>query len=134
MHLFMSHIMSSLHVLKERIFVSMCILNLFFKFGLYFFTFSTPPKSFPKLSFPKTCFVFPIFKGGVNRKTYILHRESCLYFLQSWILLYFLDSLFSLVLCSICLLFIFWLGCLHHYVKKRRNYIDEIWKSCCKGF
>ena len=36
-HLFMGHIVSSLHLLKERIFFFMCILNLVFKFGLYLF-------------------------------------------------------------------------------------------------
>ena len=53
MQLFMGHIVSCLHLLKERIFFFMCILNLiFFKFGLCAFI------------FPNTCSVFPIFIGG----------------------------------------------------------------------
>ena len=54
--LFMGHIVSSLHLLKERIFFFMCIINLVFKFGLCVFIFSTSK------IFPKT--VFPIFIGG----------------------------------------------------------------------
>ena len=56
--LFMGHIVSSLHLLKERIFFFMCIINLVFKFGLCVFIFPTSK------IFPKTCFVFPIFIGG----------------------------------------------------------------------
>ena len=33
-HMFIGHIVSSLHLLKERIFFFVCILNLVFKFGL----------------------------------------------------------------------------------------------------
>ena len=66
MQLFMGHIVSSLHLLKERIFFFMCILNLvFFMFGMCVFI-------FPHLQnvFPKTFFVFPIFIGG----------EACFFF------------------------------------------------------
>ena len=70
MHLIMGHIVSSLHILKERIFFFMCILSLFyfiFLLGLCLF-------SFPHLlNFSQTCFVFPNFIGG----------ESC--FLKSMI-------------------------------------------------
>ena len=40
-HLFIGHIVSSLHLLKKRIFVFMCILNFVFKFGLCVFIFPT---------------------------------------------------------------------------------------------
>ena len=39
--LFMGHIVSNLHLLKEIIFFFMCILNLVFKFGLFVFIFPT---------------------------------------------------------------------------------------------
>ena len=39
MQLFMGHIVSSLHLLKERIFFFMCILTLVFNFGLCVFNF-----------------------------------------------------------------------------------------------
>ena len=58
MQLFMGHIVSSLHLLKEKIFFFMCILNLVFTFSLCVFIFPTSK------IFPKTCFVFPIFVGG----------------------------------------------------------------------
>ena len=57
--LFMGHIVPSLHLLKERIFFFVCILNFVFKFGLCVFIFPTSK------IFPKTCFVFPMFIGGV---------------------------------------------------------------------
>ena len=60
-HLFMSHIVSSVRLLKERIFVFMC--NLIFLVWLVFLLFPTS-SIFLKTVFPKTCFVFPIFVGG----------------------------------------------------------------------
>ena len=55
MHLFMGHIVSNLHILKERIFVFKCILSLIFKFGLYLF-------SFPHLlNFSQNLFCFSYF-------------------------------------------------------------------------
>ena len=60
----MGHIVTNLHLLKERVFFFMYILNLFFLLGLCLFYLSTPLKFFPKTVFPKTCFVFPIFIGG----------------------------------------------------------------------
>ena len=57
--LFIGHIVPSLHLLKERIFFFVCILNFVFKFGLCVFIFPTSK------IFPKTCFVFPMFIGGV---------------------------------------------------------------------
>ena len=63
MHLFMGYIVSSLHLLKERICFLMCILNLVFKFGLCIFS---------------QIFLKPmLFIGGVVA----LHRGNCLYFL-----------------------------------------------------
>ena len=58
MHLFMGHIVSSLHILKERIFEFMCILN-FFLLGLC-------PFSIPHLlNFPQNFFKPMLFIGGV---------------------------------------------------------------------
>ena len=105
MQLFMGHIVSSLHLLKERIFFFMCILNLVFKFGVCVFLFPIS-EIFPETVFPKTC-VFSYFDRGRSLfLSFILHRGSCLYFLASWIVLCSLDSLFSLILYCICLLFI----------------------------
>ena len=72
----MGHIVSCLHILKERIFVFMCILTYFFKFGLYFVFFLPPPKYSPKLFFPKLVFFFPIFFRGRKLffKTHAFHR------------------------------------------------------------
>ena len=63
MQLFMGHIVLSLHLLKERIFFFMCLLNLVFKFGLCFFTFPLL-LNFPRSCFSQNLFVFPILIGG----------------------------------------------------------------------
>ena len=66
MQLFMGHVVSCLHLLKERIFFS-CVSS---TYQLHFLSlvcvslFSPPPKVFPKTVFSNTCFVFPIFIGG----------------------------------------------------------------------
>ena len=58
-HLFMGHIVSSLHLSKEIIFFFMCILNLvFLKTWFVSFYFSPPPKFSPKLFFPKLVLFF----------------------------------------------------------------------------
>ena len=97
MHLFMGHILSSLHILKERIFVFIFILKLFFKFGFF------PPHL---LNFTQNFFCFSyfcrwrklflkhmLFIGGVVAR----HRGSCLYFYRAeffcvLLVLYFLLS------------------------------------------
>ena len=61
MHLFMGHVVSSMHILKEIIFLFICILDFFFFFLSLVCVFLVFPTS--KI-FPKTCFVFPIFIGG----------------------------------------------------------------------
>ena len=65
-HLFMGHIVSSLHtyIERENIFLQVNPQIFFFKVRFVCFYFSPPPKFSPKLFFPKTCFVFPIFIGG----------------------------------------------------------------------
>ena len=80
---------SSLHVLKERIFVFICTLNLFFRFGLCCFIFPHL-LNFPQNYFFQNLFCFSyIFIGG--RKLFLqhvlfiggvvaLHRGSCLIF------------------------------------------------------
>ena len=62
-HLFMSHIVSSLHLLKERIFFFMCILNLVFKFGLCLFIYPHL-LNFPQNCFSQNLFCFSYFYGG----------------------------------------------------------------------
>ena len=63
--LWVSHIASSLHILKERIFVFMYILNLFFFLVWFVFLFIFPHLlNFPETIFSKTCFIFPIFIEG----------------------------------------------------------------------
>ena len=106
---------SSLHLLKERIFFFMCILNLvfffFLKFGVCVFIYPHL-LYFPQNCFFQNLFCFSYFYRG--RKLFlksmlfigvvVLHRESCLYFLWSWIVLCSLDF-FSLILYCVCLLF-----------------------------
>ena len=99
-YLFTGHIVSSLHMLKERIFFFKWLLN-FFKVRFVCFYFSPPPKFPPKLFFPKTCFVFPIFIGGVVS---ILYRVG---------FICYLDSLFSLDICCVCFLFTLYLSCFY---------------------
>ena len=117
MQLFMGHIVSSLHLLKERIFFFMCILNLVFKFGLCVFIFPTS-YIFPQNNFfPKHLFCVSYFYRGRSLfLTFVLHRGSCLYFFIE--LIYFMFpwfSFFSLVYChsTLCL------SCLCQYVTKR---------------
>ena len=99
------------YILKEIIFVFMCILSLFCKFGLYLSSL-THLLNFPQNCFPKTCFVFPIFIGEkVVFKTYDIHRECC-----------FLDSLFYLFI--YCLPFD-WV--VFGNTWQKGGEIDEIW-------
>ena len=91
MHLFMDHIVSRLHILKERIFVFMCILTffLFLKFGLCLFIFPHL-LHFSQSYFSQNLFCFSYFYRGRKlvlkpvlfiRRVITLHRGSCLYFL-----------------------------------------------------
>ena len=107
-------IVSYLHLLKERIFFFMCILNLiFFKLGLCVFNYS-PVLNFPQNCFSKNLFCFSYFYGG---KRVFFFNFCCS---QSELLLFiggvasilyragficFLDSLFSLDFCCVCFLF-----------------------------
>ena len=98
MQLFMSHIVSSLHLLKERIFVFMCnlIFFFFFKLGLCVFNFphllNFPQNCFPQNCFYQNLFCFSYFYRGRNLfLTFVALRGSC-----------FLDSLFPLILCCVC--------------------------------
>ena len=62
MQLFMGHIVSSLYLLKERIFFFMCILNLVF-LSLVCVFFSPPPKLSPTLFFPQLVLFFLFLQG-----------------------------------------------------------------------
>ena len=92
MQLFMSHIVSSLHLLKERIFVFMCNL-IFFKKKLGLCVFNFPHLlNFPQNCFYQNLFCFSYFYRGRNLfLTFFVLRGSC-----------FLDSLFPLILCCVC--------------------------------
>ena len=96
---------------KWEYFFFMCILNLVFflkKNLVCVFLFIPTLFIFPKTVFLKTCFVFPIFIGGeACFLTFIVHRESYLYFL---------------LLCCVCFLSTFWLGSLCQYVTKRERW------------
>ena len=73
MRLFMGHIMSSLHLLKERIFFFMCILNLVFKFGLCLFIYPHL-RNFPPNCFFQNMFCFSYFYRG--RKDFFWGRKD----------------------------------------------------------
>ena len=86
--LWVSHIASSLHILKERIFVFMYILNLFFFFffslvcvSLYF----SPPPKFSRNYFFQNLFYFSYFyRRGVASifyRAYLFYVSLILYFL-----------------------------------------------------
>ena len=88
--------------IEKRLFFFMCILNLVFKFGLCVFIFPTSK------IFPKTCFVFPMFIGGVVSIFYRVELfcvSLILYFLLS-----FIAYVYSL------------LSCLCQYVTKRGRF------------
>jgi len=99
----MGYIVSSLHLLKERI-LSISISSTYVSFS-----FSPPPKFFPKLFFPKHVLFFLFLSREKDVfKTYVDHRGSC-----------FPNSLFPLILCCVCFLFTLWLSCLCQYMTKR---------------
>ena len=83
----MGHIVSSLHILKERIFVFTCNLNFFLVWfvSLYF----PHLLNFPQNYFSQNMFCFSYFYRAINLfLTFVLHRGSCLrsmltFFLQS---------------------------------------------------
>ena len=113
MQLFMGNIVPCLHFIeRENIFFFMCILNLvfFLKLGLCLFFIPTP-FIFPQNCFSQNLFCFSYFYRGRKVFFYLggvvtLHKGSCLYFIQSLIVLCFLDSFFSLILYCVYLLFI----------------------------
>ena len=75
-HMFMGHIVSNLHILKERVFFFMCILNLFFLSLVCVSLFSPPPKFSPKLFFPNVfCFSY-CYRGRNLFLTFVVHRGS----------------------------------------------------------
>ena len=96
--LFMGHIVSSLHLLKEIIFLFMCNLKNLFIFIIIFFKLGLCVFNFPYLlNFPQNCFFqnlfcfFYFYRGRNLFLTFVVLRGSC-----------FLDSLFPLILCCIC--------------------------------
>ena len=82
MQLFMGHIVSSLHLLKERIFFFMCILNLIF-FKIRFVCFSFPHLLiFLQNCFSKILFCFSYFYRGRSLfLILVIHRGSFLLFI-----------------------------------------------------
>ena len=135
MQLFVGHIVSSLHLLKERIFFSCVSSTLVFKFGLCLFYFPHLLNFFPKLFFPKLVLFFLFLWGEksfffvfVFLNLYCSQRELLLFIGGVSSILYragffcFLDSLFSLDFCCICFLFALCLSCLCQYVTKRGRF------------
>ena len=126
--LFMGHIVSSLHLLKERTFFFMCILNLVFKFDLCVFFFPHL-LNFPQNYFPKNMFCFfPIFIGGEKFFLPFLFIGELLLFIGGVVSIFYRVELFCgpfflyfLLLCCVCFLFILWLGSLCQYMTKRRR-------------
>ena len=114
MQLFMGHIVSSLHILNERIFFSSVSSN------YVCLQFSPPPKFFPK-----TCFVmfFLLLQGEKDVfKTYVDHRGSC-----------FLDSQFPLILCCVCFCLLFdWVIFINSDKKGEKQM--KFWKCFLKCF
>ena len=81
----MGHIVSCLHILKERIFVFMCILTYFFKSGLYFVFF------YPHLNIPQNCFSQNLFSFFL----YFLGGENCFLKLMLFIGFYLWSEFFN---------------------------------------
>ena len=66
MQLFVGHIVPCLHFIERENIFSSCVSSTQFFFKNWFVSFylSPPLLFFPKIVFPKTCFVFPIFIRG----------------------------------------------------------------------
>ena len=73
----MSHIMASLHLLKERIFFFMCILNLVFLKTWFVSFFSPPPKLSLTLFFPQLVLFFLFLQRDKFFLTFVVLRGSC---------------------------------------------------------
>ena len=105
---------------KREYFFFMCILNLvsfFFKKKTWFVSFylSPPPLFFPKTVFPKTCYVFPIFIGGVVSISYRVEL-----FVFPWF------SIFSYPFLDMFTLY--WVVFVNTWQKGGN--LDEMWESC----
>jgi len=91
MYLFMDDIVSRLHILKERIFVFMCILTFFLFFKVwYVLIYFSYLLHFSQSYFSQNLFCFSYFYRGRKlvlklvlfiRRVIALHRGSCFYFL-----------------------------------------------------
>ena len=126
MQLFMGHIVSCLHLLKERIFFFMCIINLVFKFGLCLFTFPF------RLNFSQNIFCFSHIIGrekffffflnfSCSYKALLLFIGGVVSISYKFELFCVLFFLYFLLLYCVCFLFIFWLGSLCQYVTERER-------------
>ena len=111
MQLFIGHIVSCLHLLKEIIFFFMCILNLiFFKFGLCVFIFSR------LLNFSQNCFsqhlfcVSYFYRGRSLFLTFVVHRGVV--------------SIFSYPF--LCMFTLYWVVFVNTWQKWED--LDEIWE------
>ena len=98
MQLFMGHIVSCLHLLKERIFFFMCILNLVFKFGLYFFYLSPPPKVSPTLFFSKLVLFFLFLQGEKFFFNFCGSQGELLLFIGGVVSIFYRVKLFCVLL------------------------------------
>ena len=112
----MGHIVSSLHLLKERIFVFMCNLNFFLVWFVCIY-FSPPPKF---SYFSQNLFCFSYFYRGRNlflKPMLFIGRVASILYRAGFIC--FLYSLFSLDFCYVCFLYTLCLSCLCQYMTKR---------------
>ena len=131
MQLFMGHIVSSLHLLKERIFFFMCILNLVFfkKLGLCLFIYPHPLYFFLKNCFSQNLFCFSYFYRGRNFFNLCGSQRELLLFIGGVVSISYKVKLFCVPLILYFLLsFIAYvyslMGCLCQYVTKRGREIQ----------
>ena len=98
MQLFMGHIVSSLHILKERIFFFKWILIFFF---FFFFKFGLCLFIYPHLlNFPLNCFFQNLFcfsffyRGGSLSLIFVVHRRELLLFIKGVASIFYRVQLF----------------------------------------
>ena len=134
----MGHIVSSLHLLKEKIFVFMCNL-IFFCVGLCLFSFPHL-LNFPLYCFSQNMFCFSYFYRGEACFLSLLFIRGVAFILYRAGFICLIDSLFSLDFCYVCFLFTLCLSCVCQYVTKRgRNrwnvgiLFKKVFKMFCLG-
>ena len=136
----MDHIMASLHLLKERIFFFMCILNLVF-FKTWFVSFFSPPPKFSQNCFSQHLFCVSYFYRG--RKVVFCLCCSCqgelLLFIGEVVSISYRVELFGVPLILYFLLSLLCMFTLYRVVfvnmRQKGGDLDEMWEFClfCLG-